>query len=44
MKKTYSQEFKQHIVEEHFAGSTVSALAKEYSLSRNTVYSWIEQQ
>lgn len=28
---------------EYTAGSTVSALAKEYSLSRNTVYSWIEQ-
>lgn len=28
---------------EPFAGSTVSALAKEYSLSRNTVYFWIEQ-
>lgn len=43
MKKEYTKEFKQHIVGEHFAGSTVSALAKEYSLSRNTVYSWIEQ-
>lgn len=43
MKKEYSKEFKQHIVQEHFAGSTVSALAKEYSLSRNTVYSWIKQ-
>ena len=43
MKKTYSQEFKEQIVQEHFAGSTITELAKEYSLSRNTVYSWIQQ-
>ena len=30
MKKEYAKEFKQHVVGEHFAGSTVSALAKEY--------------
>ena len=43
MKKTYSQEFKEQIVQEHFAGSTITELAKEYSLSRNTLYSWIQQ-
>lgn len=43
MKKTYSQEFKEQIIQEHCAGSTVTELSKEYSLSRNTIYTWIEQ-
>lgn len=43
MKKIYSQEFKEQIVQEHFAGNTITELAKEHSLSRNTIYSWIKQ-
>ena len=43
MTKTYSQEFKEQIVQEYFAGSTITELGKEHSLSRNTVYSWIQQ-
>ncbi len=29
MKKIYSQEFKEQIVQEHFAGNTITKLAKE---------------
>lgn len=43
MKKIYSQEFKKQIVQEHFAGNTITKLAKEHSLSRSTIYSWIKQ-
>lgn len=43
MKKIYSQEFKEQIVQEHFAGNTITELVKEHSLSRNTIYSWIKQ-
>ncbi len=43
MKKIYSQEFKEQIVQEHFAGNTITKLAKEHSLSRSTIYSWIKQ-
>ena len=43
MKKIYSQEFKEQIVQEHFAGNTITELAKEHSLSRSTIYSWIKQ-
>lgn len=43
MKKIYSQEFKEQIVQEHFTGNTITELAKEHFLSRNTIYSWIKQ-
>ena len=43
MKKIYSQEFKEQIAQEHFTGNTITELAKEHFLSRNTIYSWIKQ-
>ena len=39
---SYSDEFKQQIVNLHKSGKPVTELAREYGLSRSSVYTWIK--
>ena len=38
----YSEEFKQQIVDLYQAGSSVSALNREYGVANVTIYKWIK--
>lgn len=43
MNKRYSPEFKTKVVNAYLIGKTISELAQEFSLSRTTVYDWIDK-
>lgn len=41
--KRFNQDFKQTIVEFYQSGTSVSQLARKYSVSEVTIYKWIKQ-
>lgn len=40
MKKTFSKKEKESIIKEHLKGKTITTLAKEFKVSRTSLYSW----
>ncbi len=43
MRKNYSEEEKQAVIEKYLSGITITEISKETGIGRNTIYSWIEQ-
>lgn len=42
MRKQYTAEFKQTIVDLHDSGQSVNQLAQEYALAPTTIYKWLD--
>ena len=43
MRKTYSAEEKQTIIDRYRSGVAIADIAKETGIARNTIYTWIEE-
>lgn len=42
MKKTYTLEFKNEIIQRYIGGETVSSISRSTKLSRSTIYNWLK--